>query len=463
MGVGIRQVVGRVVLVVAIAVTALVVAANSPATPPGGAQVPDPSGEFTALPPARLLDTRTGLGQPSSAPVGPGATIELQVTGRGGVPATGVSAAVVNITAVGPTASGFLTVYPTGANRPGISNVNFVPGDVVPNMVTVALGTGGRISISNPLGSTHVLADVVGFYAGPTGPAGSRFHSVPSSRRFDTRSGWGLPAAGAIGPGGTLRVGVTGAVGVPATGVTAVVMNVTVVGPTAAGYLRVTPAGGSSATSSLNFSPGQTVPNLVTVAVGPGGAVDFFNPLGATHVIADVVGYYGPGVGEEGRFVGIVPERFVDSRRFVPETKLPGGYYIVAYLGGGGGVPAASVDAAVLNVTITEPTEAGFVTVFDDDDCDFPNSSNLNFGPGQTVANQVVTGLSTLGSGSCADPRFVPAADVLNALGDVHFIIDVFGYFTTDAASVAASPSGRASAADAPSPGDVVSRPATAR
>ena len=242
--------------------------------------------------------------------------------------------------------------------------------------------------------------------------------------------------------------GVTGVTGVPATGVTAVVMNVTVVGPTAAGYLRVTPAGGSSTTSSLNFAPGQTVPNLVTVAVGPGGAVDFFNPLGATHVIADVVGYYGPGVGEAGRFVGIVPERFVDSRRFVPQTKLPGGHYFIAYVGGGGGVPDTTVDAAVLNVTITEPTEAGFVTVFDDDDCMLPNSSSLNFGPGQTVANQVVTGLSTLEPGGCAEPLMVPAVDVLNALGEVHFIVDVFGYFTKDDATVAASPSRRSSPED---------------
>ena len=101
----------------------------------------------------------------------------------------------------------------------------------------------------------------------------------------------------------------------PPSGVTAVVLNVTVTAPTAAGYLRVTPAGGTSTTSSLNFTPGQVVPNLVTVPVPPSGVVDFYNPAGNTHVIADVVGYYGPGVGEAGRFVGVVPERYFDSRQ----------------------------------------------------------------------------------------------------------------------------------------------------
>ena len=115
----------------------------------------------------------------------------MQVTGEGGVPSSGVSAVVLNVTAVTPTAAGYLTVYPSGTPARTISNLNFSVGQVVPNMTTVALGTDGRLSVYNPNGSTHVLFDVVGFYADGTGPAGHRFTSVGPYRRFDTRNDWG--------------------------------------------------------------------------------------------------------------------------------------------------------------------------------------------------------------------------------------------------------------------------------
>jgi hypothetical protein len=420
---------------------------------PAGAQPVDPTGEFTPVTPARILDTRSGLGQGAAGAVGPDQTIDVQVSGRGGVPATGASAVVLNVTAVSPTAGGYLTVYPTGAARPTISNVNFAAGAVVPNMATVVLGSGGQLSVYNPAGSTHVLFDVVGYYADATGPSGARFTSVEPFRRFDTRNNWGFVGTEPIGPGGTLSVNVfTAGSPVPSTGVTAVVMNVTVTAPTAAGYLRVTPAGGTSTTSSLNFTPGQTVPNLVTVPVPPSGVVDFYNPAGSTHVIADIVGYYGPAVGEAGRFVGIVPERFFDTRPIAAPIP-PDSAYIVN-LGFGGLVPPDTVDAAVLNVTVTEPTAGGFLTVFDDDACTFPFASNLNFTPGQTIANQVVTGLSA--PGPCAVfPELAPAAVFYNPVGFTHIVIDVFGYFT-NANGIAGPLSARAAAPDVPSPRYVV-------
>ena len=46
--------------------------------------------------------------------------------------------------------------------------------------------------------------------------------------------------------------------------------------------------------SNLNFGPGQTIPNLVVVKLGTGGKFSVYNAQGLTHVIADVVGWYGP-------------------------------------------------------------------------------------------------------------------------------------------------------------------------
>ena len=121
-------------------------------------------GAFTSLAPSRVLDTRIGNGAPA-APVASGATLRLQVTGRGGVPATGVSAVVLNVTVTRPTATGYVTVFPDGTAQPNASNLNFVPGQTVPNLVVVKVGTGGMVDLTNMSpGSTHLVADVAGYY-----------------------------------------------------------------------------------------------------------------------------------------------------------------------------------------------------------------------------------------------------------------------------------------------------------
>jgi hypothetical protein len=115
------------------------------------------------------LETRAGLPTidglfDGGGAVGHGQTLDLTVTGRGGVPATGVGAVVLNVTATEPTASGFVTVYPTGTQRPNASNLNFVAGQTTPNLVIAKVGDGGKVSLFNFAGSTHLIADVVGWY-----------------------------------------------------------------------------------------------------------------------------------------------------------------------------------------------------------------------------------------------------------------------------------------------------------
>ena len=123
----------------------------------------DAGARYTALVPARLLDTRNGTGAPA-AKVGQGATVDLQVTGRGGVPATGVSAVVFNLTVTDPSAPSFITAWPTGAPRPLAANLNFGPGQTVGNLVVAKVGTGGKVSLYNAGGTTHVIADVAGWF-----------------------------------------------------------------------------------------------------------------------------------------------------------------------------------------------------------------------------------------------------------------------------------------------------------
>jgi hypothetical protein len=94
-----------------------------------------------------------------------------------------------------------------------------------------------------------------------------------------------------VGAGASISLRVGGVAGIPA-GVTAVVMNVTVTGPTAASYVTVYPDGQPRpGTSSLDFAQGETIPNLVIVPV-LNGDVDFYNNAGTVNLIADITGYY---------------------------------------------------------------------------------------------------------------------------------------------------------------------------
>jgi hypothetical protein len=123
-----------------------------------------PQSVFVPLTPARILDTRVGIGG-ITGPIASGSSFEMQVAGQGGVPAdaTGV---VMNVTATQTTAAGYITVWPTGEPQPITSNLNVNPGQDVPNLVTVKLGAAGRLSVFNFGGSVQILADVAGYYVG---------------------------------------------------------------------------------------------------------------------------------------------------------------------------------------------------------------------------------------------------------------------------------------------------------
>jgi hypothetical protein len=122
--------------------------------------------QFTPTTPARIADTRSGSGFPNAGmTLGSGATLTVQVSGAGGVPIIGVAAAVLNVTVTNTTKSSFLTVWPTGANRPTASDLNWVAGQTVPNLVVVKVGSDGAVQIFNGAGSVDVVVDVSGWYS----------------------------------------------------------------------------------------------------------------------------------------------------------------------------------------------------------------------------------------------------------------------------------------------------------
>ena len=90
--------------------------------------------------------------------------MDVQITGAGGVPASGVSAVVLNATVTNTTATSWLTAYPTGSVKPTASNVNWAAGRTVPNRVIVPVGVGGKVTFANANGSADLLIDVNGYF-----------------------------------------------------------------------------------------------------------------------------------------------------------------------------------------------------------------------------------------------------------------------------------------------------------
>ena len=377
--------------------------------------VPPTPSCFVPLNPARLLDTRTGQGG-NNAPLTTGAQTEVKVTGVGGVPATGATGVVLNVTVADPTASGYITAWPSGEAQPTVSNLNYIAGQNVPNLVTVKVGANGRVNMFNSQGNTNVIADVVGYYAAATSNCTGRFTAVNPGRVLDTRNGTGRAGAiGPVGPGQSINVSVTGLADVPTVGVSGVALNVTADSPTAEGYLTVWPTGeGQPGASSHNFVPGLTVANLVLAKVGTGGQVSIFNSAGTTHVVADVVGYFSA-VG--GKFVPVSPARIVDSRYGIGGIPpgLNAGQSVAVDVAGVGPVPA-NATAAIVNVTSVDSTSPSFITVWPAGS-PMPTASTLNPRPGVPIPNLAYLKLGAGGQ-----------LALYNNAGFTQYIVDVFGY-----------------------------------
>ncbi len=403
------------------------------AAPTGAASVAA-SPDYRPVDPARLADTRPGRltvdgSFAGTGAVTPGSPLVLSVMGRGGLPESGVVAVALNVTVTGSSNSGHLTVYPTGQSRPLASNVNFDRSQTVANSVIAALGTANRVTIHSST-TAHLIVDVAGYFTD------SGVTTITPARLADTRPGRAtidqkVAGTGVVRPATPLHLSVAGRGGVPLTGVTAVALNVVSVGSAAGGHLTVYPTGGTRpVASNLNFAAGRTVANSVVAPLGNGGRVTIYSTV-PTHIVVDIVGYFGAG----SSFVGISPQRFADTRSgrttlggpsYLPTRASNGVGPIGRQVGNGvrldvlvsdrGSVPTTDVGAVVLNVTVTQPTSSGHLTIFPMGSQQ-PTASSLNFAPNQTVANLVVAKLGRGGGVSISS----------SALSS-HVIVDVLGY-----------------------------------
>ncbi|MEW1858817.1 hypothetical protein AB0399_00255 [Streptomyces sp. NPDC088194] len=369
-------------------------------------------GRFVPVTPTRLLDTRNGTGAPK-AQVGAGKTVRLTVAGAHGVPASGVTAVTMNVTAVQPTTTGHITVYPDGQQLPSVSSVSYQAGHTIANLVTVPVHN-GVVDLENSAGTVDLLADVTGYYT--DGGNGSALTTITPTRFLDTRNGTGAPKA-QVGAGKTVRLTVAGAHGVPASGVTAVTMNVTAVHPTTTGHITVYPDGQQlPSVSSVSYGAGRTIANLVTVPVH-NGVVDLENSAGTVDLLADVSGYFST---TGSAFTPVDPVRLLDTRSGLGARagQVGPGATVSFEVDGVDGVPTDGLTAVALNVTATAPSANSHLTVYPHG-TPLPGVSNLNYPASTTIANQVV----------------VPVVDgrisLTNYTGDVQVIADLDGYYGT--------------------------------
>ncbi|MFI8261120.1 hypothetical protein [Streptomyces sp. NPDC085665] len=196
---------------------------------------------------------------------------------------------------------------------------------------------------------------------------------------------------------------IAGEGGLPAKGVTAVALNITVTGPKDSGHLTVFPGDQQApSTSSVNFAAGQTVANSVIVPVGPDGRINVRNgSRSPADVIVDVTGYYG--ADGKAAYLPMESQRMYDSR--TSGLPLAGQAYHHESVRTSG----RALEALVLNTTVTNPPGSGHLSVAPDPNTltDYidgkavrptpSDSSVLNWTKDATVANLVQAGTGGTG------------------------------------------------------------------
>ncbi|GIF65351.1 hypothetical protein Ais01nite_33860 [Asanoa ishikariensis] len=336
---------------------------------------------YTAVTPRRVLDTRSAIGVPSTTPVYRNGEVQVPLP----APAATASAVVLNVTATKPTTAGALKVYREPGYEPNGYSVQFAANQTIANLVTVQVRD-GKASISNEsMGTVHVVADLVGYYA--DGDSGLR--TATPARVLDTRSAIGVPGTAPMGAQGRVTVDLSSRV--PA-GTTAVVLNLTVTKPTQSGHVTLFPPGAAVPTASnVNFVAGQTVNNMVIAPVVGGRIAFAHGGSGTVHVIADLSGWYAPGVGDM-----LLPTYPIHLARpgHIDGVTVGPGQTLRVFVNANecGSTPCEPRTAVVANVTAILPQSGGYLSVYPYGQAR-PVMSAVNFTAHQIVASQVTVGL----------------------------------------------------------------------
>lgn len=362
---------------------------------------------YLAVAPARLLETRVGdgLGTVDGNFNGIGArgeesVLELGVSGRAGVSMRAVSVAL-NVTVTNPSKAGFVTVYPCGT-RPNAAQLNHAAGATVSASVIAKISSRGSVCIFT-LSDADLIVDVNGFY-----PEGTTFAATAPARLLETRTGDGLSTVdgqfngiGVRTAGSVTELAVGGRAGVPV-GARTAVLSVTATGSSGAGFVTLFPCGGAVPTAAtVNYGAGTTITNSAVVQTTADGKVCIFT-MTDVDLVVDVHGFH-PAVAP---FTSLAPARLLETRSGTGLSTIDGQQNGIGVVREDSVVALQVVNrssvprtagSVVLNVTITNPSKAGFVVVFACGD-PRPNAASLNFRAGATISNMVIAEIGASGT-----------------------------------------------------------------
>lgn len=356
---------------------------------------------------AQVLDTRTGSG---AAPLPPGGSATFSVTNRDGIPANGVTAVLVDVTAVttGPT---YLTLVPEGApiNQP-FSTLNAAGNQIISNTAVVPVPASGKLTLHNHLATADVLVDVQGYYT-TTANTGGGFVALDHTRVVDSRGPLG-GGAGILPPwGGTRKFTVNSAV-VPKGAVALVDLIVT--DATAQGWIAAYPPGGTGNRSVMDYVPGTTSHAVAVQLDAEGSVVVTNNGSSAVHIIMTATGYHtSTATGADLRTMTGV--RKLDTRTIGNHAPIAANADVEVALG----VPAGR--AALVNLTVVGNTADGHLHVWPSGGTE-TNTSLTNY-PGASVAAPRA-GLAVVKVGTDGKIRIRNVS-----AGTAHFLVDLQGWY----------------------------------
>jgi uncharacterized repeat protein (TIGR03803 family) len=239
--------------------------------------------QFFPLAPCRIVDTRNGQ---DKGTLQAGVERDYSMTGNCGIPSN-AAAYSLNVTVLpAPGGLDYLTVWPAGEQRPGVSTLNDSTGTVVANAAIVPAGSNQTVAFYPHSNNTNLLVDVNGYFA-PPGSGGSSLYSVPPCRVYDSRNNNGQPFMG------DRTVPIASSQCAPPNNATAYVFNATVVPSGVMPYLTLWPDTEQQPTvSTLNAYDGFITSNMAIVP-NLDGSIDAY-AAGLTQLILDISGYFAP-------------------------------------------------------------------------------------------------------------------------------------------------------------------------
>ncbi|MGH8893516.1 MAG: hypothetical protein ACRDWY_09475 [Actinomycetes bacterium] len=391
-------------------------------------------GVFVPLTPTRIVSTDSGIGG-SSTPLGAGTTRSYTVLGEAGIPTSGVSAVVANVSvlhATSDSASSHLVVWPSGETKPTAKTMYFEEDNSTrSNTTIVKVGSDGKISVYNHSGTVDIGISVTGYFtttSNENSPGG--FVPIKPTRVANTLEGQGVPA-GMLPTGSNVDIQVSNDEEIPADA-TAVFANVDV-RSSGSGSIKIVPSGQSNADAPITVKYQDNGPTSsgVILKLSGAGKINFANITGeygaSVNFIIDIQGYFSGHSDEGGSYTPLVATSIYASTN-TGGVALAGGETRTLPVAGLAGIPDdGTAGAAALSLTVRDWTATGAFTAFNAGHDELPETNDHVFKVGE---GEPSNGSTTTSIVELSHDGKIKVHNTSNA--SLTFYVSAQGWFTAD-------------------------------